>query len=403
MTQKHVLLVGGPGSELDKLDGLGVRYSMMQLPERASAHHRARAARYAVMDYRELDEVLALARDWHSADPFDAVASFTEYGLYPASQCARALGIPGDNLRAVELTRDKSKCRELLDRHGLSPVRHRLCENVEDARRFMRELGPAPVVLKPRDGGLSEGVCLAETELQLQERWEFTRRATQGPVLAEEFLVGPEFSVESLSLGGRHEIVAVTEKETTQLPRFVEVGHRIPARLDDASRTAIEELITDFLTLIDQKDGPVHTELRLTASGPRIVEAQTRVGGDQIWELCELVSGADLMTETFTALLGLPRPERRPTAPAAAIRFFAYEEVSVVGVDGIPQAESAPGVVRLDCRLGAGQTLGPLASSTDRQGYVLCTGENTGAAVARAERAHDLVRVEVAQFQEAAP
>lgn len=393
MAQKHVLLVGGPGSELDKLEKLGVRYSMMQIPERVSERQFANASHYAVLDYRNLDEVLAVARAWHSVDPFDAVASFTEYGLYPASRCARALGIPGDNLTAVELTRDKTRTRELLDRHGLSPVRHRSCGTPLEAARFMRELGEVPVVLKPRDGGLSEGVFLAETQEELAERWEWTRRVTDGPVLVEEFLTGPEFSVESFSVGGRHEIAAVTEKVITPMPRFVETGHQVPARLDDATRAAIEECVTQFLTLIEQKDGPVHTELRLTADGPRLIEAQTRVGGDQIWELCEMVSGVDLMAETFTTLLGLPRPRRTPRAAAAAIRFFSYEDVRVVGVEGVAEAGNAAGVVRLQCELEAGRELGALTSSTARQGYVLCTGEDTDRAVANAERARDLVRV----------
>ncbi|MDT0391745.1 ATP-grasp domain-containing protein [Streptomyces dubilierae] len=393
MTDKHVLLVGGPGSELDKLDRLGVRFSMMQIPERVTARQYTDAAHYAVLDYRDFDEVLAVARAWHSVDPFDAVASFTEYGLRPASRVARELGIPGDNLTAVELTRDKARTRELLDRHGLSPVRHRLCAGVEEARAFRRELGGGPVVLKPRDGGLSEGVYLAASEQELTERWAWSRRVADGPLLVEEFLTGPEFSVESVSVGGRHEIAAVTEKVTTELPRFVETGHQVPARLDETSRTAVEELVTRFLDLIEQRDGPVHTELRLTPSGPRLIEAQTRVGGDQIWELCELVSGVDLMAETFCALLGLPRPPRTPVAGAAAIRFFSYENVRVLGVDGLAEAATAPGVHRLHCTLEAGRELGPLTSSTARQGYVLCTGTDTAAATAAAERAHDLVKV----------
>ncbi|MEU4878360.1 ATP-grasp domain-containing protein [Streptomyces sp. NPDC021608] len=393
MAQKHVLLVGGPGSELDKLEKLGVRYSMMQIPERVSERQFASASHYAVLDYRNLDEVLAVARAWHSVDPFDAVASFTEYGLYPASRCAQALGVPGDNLTAVQQTRDKTRTRDLLDRHRLSPVRHRLCETPEEALRFMRQMDGVSVVLKPHDGGLSEGVFLAETENEVAERWEWTRRTTEGPVLVEEFLTGPEFSVESFSAGGRHEIAAVTEKVTTRLPRFVEIGHQVPARLDDTTRAEIEGLVTQFLTLIGQKDGPVHTELRLTTDGPRLIEAQTRVGGDQIWELCEMVSGVDLMTETFTTLLGLPRPQRRPTASAAAIRFFSYEDVRIVDVDGVAEAETATGVVRLQCALKAGQELGSLVSSTARQGYVLCTGEDTDRAVANAEGAHDLVQV----------
>jgi biotin carboxylase len=398
MTQKHVLLVGAPGMELDKLDRLGVRYSIMQIPQRVTERQFTQASHFAVLDYSNLDEVVAVARAWHSVDPFDAVVSFTEYGLHPASHCARVLGLPGDNLTAVELTRDKTRTRQLLDRHGLSPVRHRLCGTPEEALRFMGELGGSPVVLKPRDGGLSEGVFLVETRQELAERWEWTRRATDGPLLVEEFLTGPEFSVESFSAGGRHEIAAITEKVTTPLPRFVETGHQMPARLDEETRAAIEGLVTEFLTLIEQRDGPVHTELRLTVAGPRLIEAQTRVGGDQIWELCEMVSGVDLMTETITTLLGLPRPHRTPVAAAAAIRFFSYEDVRIVAVEGVAEAANADGVVRLQCDLEAGQELGGLTSSTARQGYVLCTGEDTDRAVANAERARDLVRVKTEPF-----
>ncbi|WP_331763785.1 ATP-grasp domain-containing protein (plasmid) [Streptomyces hirsutus] len=393
MAQKHLLLIGGRGIELGKLKRLGVRYSMVQIPELVDERQYANAARYAVLDYRNFDEVMAVARSWHSLEPFDAVVSFTEYGLAPASRCARELGVAGDNLTAVELTRDKVGTRVLLDRHGLSAVRHRLCSDLGEARRFMQELGGAAMVLKPRDGGLSEGVCHVAAEDALAAGWAWTRRATDGPVLAEEFLEGPEFSVESISVAGRHEIVAVTEKVTTRLPRFIETGHRLPARLDRKTQTAVEQLVSDFLTIIDQKDGPVHTELRITETGPKIIEAQTRVGGDQIWELCEMVSGVDLMAETFAALLELPRPERKPVAAAAAIRFFSYENVRIGHVDGIAEAAKSDGVVRLECSLAPGQELGPLTSSTSRQGYVLCTGDTTDAALARAERAHDLVRL----------
>ncbi|MGX1491441.1 biotin carboxylase [Streptomyces tendae] len=393
MAQKHLLLIGGRGIELGKLERLGVRYSMVQIPELVDERQYANAARYAVLDYRNFDEVIAVARSWHSLEPFDAVASFTEYGLDSASRCARELGVAGDNLTAVELTRDKAGTRVLLDRHGLSAVRHRLCSDLGEARRFMRELGGATMVLKPRDGGLSEGVCHVATEDALAAGWAWTLRATDGPVLAEEFLEGPEFSVESISVAGRHEIVAVTEKVTTRLPRFIETGHRLPARLDGKTQTAVEKLVSAFLTIIDQKDGPVHTELRITETGPKIIEAQTRVGGDQIWELCEMVSGVDLMSETFAALLDLPRPERKPVAAAAAIRFFSFENVRIGHVDGVPEAANSDGVVRLECSLAAGQELGPLTSSTSRQGYVLCTGDTTDAALARAEHAHDLVRL----------
>jgi biotin carboxylase len=396
MRRKHILLIGGRGHELGKVDKLGLRYSMIQIPERAGERQSTGAQHYAVADYRRIGDILPIARTWHAADPFDAVASFTEYGLEPASRCAIDLGVPGDNLTAVLRTRDKTRTRDLLNRNGLSPVRHRVCTALADARDFMAEQGGQAIVLKPPAGGLSEGVFIVETEAQLPQRWAWTRLVASGPILAEEYLSGPEYSVESISHHGRHEVVMVTEKLTTGPPGFVEIGHQVPARLGPREGDGIDQLIGNFLNLIGQQTGPVHSELRNTPSGPRLIEAQTRIGGDQIWEMCEMVSGADMISETFAALLGLPMPPRTPVARAAAIRFFSYADARILDVRGVPAAANAPGVVRVHCTLEPGQELGSLASSESRQGYVLCEGFSTHDATVKAEAARDLVRVGLA-------
>jgi biotin carboxylase len=380
---------------VDKVRALGLRYSMVQLPELVDAEHYRAAQRYAVIDYRDLDEVLSIARAWHAIDPFDAVVSFTEYGLEPASRCARDLGVPGDNLNAVLLTRDKKKLRDLLDRHSLSPVRHRLCATPAEALDFLAQLAGLPMVLKPADRGLSEGVVVVGTAEQIESGWAWTRAATTGPVLAEELLDGPEYSVESLSRNGVHDIVMITEKVTTESPHFVELGHHLPARLDAATWAEISQLVTGVLRLIGQSTGPAHTEVRLTRSGPKIIESQTRAGGDQIWELCQMVTGVDLLSQTMAGLLELSLARPAAQAKAAAVRFFGYQNARVVQVQGLASAQEVPGVVRVLCTLQPGQELGALRSSASRQGYVLCQADSTDAAVAGARAAHDLVRVTV--------
>jgi biotin carboxylase len=393
MRGRHVLAIGGRNSTVDKLEKLGLRFSMVQIPGWVDERQYANAERYAIADYEDPGELFALSRAWHQIDPFDAVVTFTEYGLENTSRCAIDLGIAGDNLDAVLVTRDKSKTRALLDEHGLSPVRYRVCATIEDAREFLASSGGQPIVLKPHDGGLSEGVFIVEDQDVLVRCWEQSKAARPGPVLAEEFLSGPEFSVESLSVDGVHEIVMITEKVTTPLPRFIELGHQMPARLGADARGQVVDLITKFLDLAGQRTGPAHTEIRLTRTGPRLIESQTRVGGDQIWEMCELVSGTDMMAEAIAVLAGVAPPSRVPVAAATAIRFFGYENMRVLSVAGLGEAERARGVVRVQCDLAAGQELGPLRSSYDRQGYVLAAGDNTEDAISNAEAARDLVKV----------
>ncbi|POZ62054.1 ATP-grasp domain-containing protein [Chromobacterium alticapitis] len=394
MQQKHVLVVGGRDHTLDKLDKLGVRYSMMQTPDLVTDKQVRDSERYVVMDYRDVEEVLLVARAWHAKDPFDAIVSLAEYGMHAASLCAIDLQLPGDNLSAVQLTRDKIHMRAAMEQHRLSPVRYQTCARLEDALAFLHSLDGQPMVLKPFDGGGSEGVFYVENEAALRERWPLTQAATASPILAEEFLEGPEFSVESISRNGRHEIAIITEKITTELPTFVELGHQVPARLAPADKAAIESLVLGFLEVVGQRTAPAHTEIRLTRSGPRIIESQTRIGGDQIWEMCEMVSGVDLMSETICELLSLPQPPRQPVASAAAIRFFPLQHARIVKVENLEQAERAPGIVRVKCTLKPGQELGRLSGSDSRQGYVLCTGKDIDEAMLNAETGRDLVKVE---------
>jgi biotin carboxylase len=156
----------------------------------------------------------------------------------------------------------------------------------------------------------------------------------------------------------------------------------------------MEGLVTTLLNLVGQRTGPAHTEVCLTAAGPRLIESQTRAGGDQIWEMCRLVTGVDLIGETVTTLVGLPPRPREPVAKAAAIRFFGYENARVARVDGVADAARLPGAYRVVCSLEPGRRLGPLLSSDSRQGYALCVGDGTDEAIAAAEAALDRVRVE---------
>jgi biotin carboxylase len=58
-------------------------------------------------------------------------------------------------------------------------------------------------------------------------------------VVIEEFVEGPEFSVEILVWNGEPRVLAVTDKVTTGSPNFVETGHSQPTALCAAERDAV--------------------------------------------------------------------------------------------------------------------------------------------------------------------
>jgi biotin carboxylase len=263
-------------------------------------------------------------------------------------------------------------------------VRWRLVASRDvDAGELATYLG-LPLIMKPRDGGGSRGVRLFERAGDLRaflDDYPF-----QTPLLAEEYLDGPEISVEALSYRGRHRVVAVTEKTTTGSAGFIETGHIMPAELPPGIEEQAERTTVATLDAIGQWIGGTHTEIRLTSRGPRVVETHTRPGGDHIPALIALSYDVDVATETFRSVVSPDADLVRPAPRGfASSQFFLFPEGVVTGIAGFEEARAVPGVLELRLNFKRGDRLGPVRHSHDRHGYFL---------VARPTRAELLESIE---------
>jgi biotin carboxylase len=390
----HVLVIGGKDSSFLSIRDLDVKVTLIQERADLTSVQRDKADNLIVFPTLDPGQVEKVAAALHASDPFDAVVSFFESCLVLAARVGNALGVKHNPLRAVELTRDKIAMRALLADEGIPTVRYRACTSAADCAEFLELIG-APVIIKPAGGTGSRGVTLATVPADIEQAWLNYSVTADGPAIAEEFVTGREFSVESITRNGIHEIVAITEKHTTGAPAFVECGHNLPAQVDDVTAESMHTTVTRLLDAVGHVWGPAHTEIMLTVDGrPVIIESQTRIGGDQIWEMVELTAGVRLAGATVAAMLGIAEPQSaQPRAGGAAIRFFVPTHSRVVAIDGVETACGHPGVIRVDMRAKPGDVLGGLTSSWSRQGYVLAVGTSPANAIATVEEAFDLVRI----------
>lgn len=386
-TGPHLLLIGGKDSGFASIAELAIRVTLIQERKNLSARQTGHATNLVVVEQLTPAAITAVARALHTVDPFTAVLSFYEPYLQVASEIGATLGIAHNPVDAVRVTRDKVAMRALLAARGLPTVRYTSCTSVDDVAAFRAEVD-GPVILKPTDGSGSRGVVKLDAGVDVDAAWAWCVAGGSGAGIAEEFVEGQEYSIESLTLDGRHEVLAVTAKLTSGAPSFIEVGHHLPAPIDEATRKLLDETVLGLLDAIGHRWGPAHTEIVVTDTGqPVIIETQTRFGGDQIWEMTQAVTGAALAAETAAGILGLPAPDRRPCAGGAAIRFFAHESVHVTAIGDVEAARAMPGVVRIEMRATPGARVGRLTSSWSRQGYVLAYGSDVAEAITRATTA----------------
>jgi biotin carboxylase len=181
---------------------------------------------------------VAVARALHDIAPFDAVVAYNEHTYQQVGAISAALDIP--SVVDVELYRrvkDKFATRQVLTAAAIPNCRYEIAYDVDELRDAVASIG-WPCIVKPVDGEASTGVTKVGSDADLAAAIT-ALGDLKGGVLVEEFLVGPEFSVEAISIGHTHHVIAVTKKFTISRT-FVECGHVVPAPLDDSARADIE-------------------------------------------------------------------------------------------------------------------------------------------------------------------
>jgi biotin carboxylase len=293
--------------------------------------------------------------------PRVAILTWDETLLEATAQAAERLGLPHMSAAAAARCRDKYATRAGLAAAGLPAVRYRLARSAEEAAAAGRELG-YPVVVKPRALAGSVGVTLAPDEAAVRSAFavaDAARYATLPAghgVLIEEYLDGPEISVDSVVLDGAVRCVHVARKRVGFPPSFEEVGHVITDWLDEPWAQPVRDAVSAAHRALGVNHGVTHAELRLTPAGPRLVELNGRLGGDFIPFGSRLATGIDLVAAA--AELGFGRPPRlaRTRRRTVEIRFvYPPYDCQVERID-VRQAAATPGIVHAT----------PLASPGDR-------------------------------------
>lgn len=364
---KHVLLIGGRDSGLNWDTEQQIHFTLIQQPDQLSEYQRERATLVLTADIADLPSYRETIERLHRQRPFDAVVSFTELGLLPASELGKRLGIAHNSVLSVEISRDKLLFRQLL-RGSCYELPSAAVDSADDIRAFVLAHGPA--IVKPVNGSGSQGIyAISKPEDASDLRLE-------GRNLIEAFATGDEYSVESLSLNGQHRILGITRKHTSGAPGYVETGHDFPAVLDDDSRSRIEDAVLWLLERMGNRWGPAHTEIKIDGQRLHFIETQTRFGGDQIWEMVWRTTGVHLAAATIAAMTGLALP--------APVREYVQMAIRYIEANAATRPEhlrthllQRPFALR--ATLNPDNFGRPIRCSSDRHGYVLlaCAGDDS--------------------------
>ena len=264
------------------------------------------ATKFYPISITEKDNILIEAR---KIRPDGIISIGSDLAMLTVNYVANEMGLTANSMTCTEITTNKFLMRQILSISDL-PCPKFIQSN--SAKQIIDQGLYFPMIVKPTDRSGSRGVTKVHT---LQELESAIKRAEtesfSKEVIVEEFIVGQEYSVESVSWKGEHYVLQITEKETTGAPYFVEKAQHQPANISEELKQEISEVVIASLDALGVHNGASHSEIFITPENKIfITEIGARMGGDYIGsDLVELSTGFDFVRAVIEIALGSFNPQ----------------------------------------------------------------------------------------------
>ncbi|MEU3753433.1 ATP-grasp domain-containing protein [Streptomyces olivoreticuli] len=359
-----------------------------------------------VVDTNDESALYDTVAELHRERPFAGLVPGFEFYVGTVARLADRLGLPGLPVAGVEALRDKAVMRDRARAAGLRVPRYAEAADAAGLDAAAARVG-FPAVLKPTRSAGSVHVTRVETAGELRRAYDWIRtdprtdmgRGLEGPVLLEEYVAGPEVSVEGYVLDGQVVIVSVTSKLLGAEPYFVELGMIVQHELEPHVRAAVEAYVTDVCRALGVTLGPFHCELRLPDGDPVLIEIGARLAGHRIPQLVELVTGVSLARVMLASYAGLDPDElgvfSAPRAKCAAVRCFSAASgvPSFNGLVGLDELAASDDVLEVSLYYERGAEVPPAEDFRCLLGHVIFQAESYAGALARWSAIGDAVRL----------
>lgn len=327
---------------LDVMAGMGV--DAVVVDEDIPLDVALRCAVPIEMDLDDWEAVESALRRQHDRRPIEAVLSVRDSYVPLAAYLADRLEVRGLALRAALNCHDKSRMRAALHGAGLPNPRYAVVSDPNETAGVAAEVGfPAVVKLARGAGGAGVRLCRAEADLGAAVA-ELSELRPGVDLVVEEYLCGPEFAVQTVTIDGRTEVLSVLAEHVGPPPRFAETGYDFPAGLSATDEAGLLSLVVSALDALGLDNGIAHVQARLTDRGPRIVEVNPRPPGGMLSHVSEVVSGVSLLEAAVDAALGRPVRRRPPAATHVHYRCVVFDRAGTVHYDPTALRDESTGL-----------------------------------------------------------
>ncbi|CAB3753524.1 ATP-grasp domain-containing protein [Paraburkholderia solisilvae] len=284
----------------------------------------------------------------------DAVVAGSEWGVTFAESLAHALGLPTNRPETLSARRDKFDMIQQLHAHRLHAAQQAKIISAVEAHAWARWHDHWPVVVKPLLSAGSDGVVICRDHADIHRAVHaalFHDNLLGGfndSLLIQSYLEGPQFIVNTVSQRGTHHITDAWHVDY----RIVRGGSMAMDSMtlldpDTPQSHALFDYTRRAISALGIENSAAHSELRLTAQGPALIETGARLMGGMMDAPSYAVAGLPTQASRFADLLAEPR---EPIGPRTYERrrhlakvFFVFGESGrVTSTQGLRKLATLP-------------------------------------------------------------
>lgn len=342
-----------------------------------------------------LEAMLAVAR---SEEIDGVIHPCSEVAMNTMGYINEKMGLPGIDLQTSLRATNKEKMRRAFERGGAPSPKSFGAVSFESAVLAARQIEGAIIVKPSRNSG-SRGITklptgYSESELRIAVNRAINESRDRSAMI-EQFVDGPEFSVEIIVWNKEVHVLQVTDKKTTEAPYFVELGHSQPSMFPTETVESVKRAAIMGVIALQVNNCACHAEVKVQNGQAYIMEIGARLGGDFIsTELTHLSTGIDMVAAAINVALGNePKLEPLVHPQSVAIRYFTPRPGVVQNIKGL-EVLNRPEVYDAEIYIKMGDTVHEVRSSLDRSGHVIVTASSPKAAVELAESLVSQVKIE---------
>ncbi len=330
-----------------------------------------------IMSTRDVDGTVRVAKEFNKIRKIDGVITVGTDASLTVAAVQHALDLPGNKIEVAEATTNKIKMRRRLKEKGIPEPEFYSCWSYDDVINASKNLG-FPFVIKPADNMGARGVMRVDKFEVIRFAYERAKNASpRGEIIAEEYMEGPELSIDALIWEDKIYITGVADRIIEFPPYFVETGHLMPTNLPEDKVNDAIDVFKRGVKALGIEIGAAKGDIKITSEGAKVGEIASRLsGGFMSAYTYPYSTGVNLIKAAINIALGNPPGDLKEKYQKVSVERAIIPGSGIVKkIEGVEEALSIRGVKNVFITCNVGDVVHIPTSNVEKCGNVIAVAD----------------------------